>query len=116
MPPSVICPGRIARSTSWTPPGSADFVGEAISAFRVADCVALVVGAEVGVQIETIKLWRWLTKHEKSRFIFVNKMEKDRADFDKCVADLTDRFKTSFVPVVIPLGRRARIHGRRGPY
>jgi elongation factor G len=85
-------------------PGSADFVGEAISAFRVADCVALVVGAEVGVQIETIKLWRWLTKHEKPRFVFVNKMEKDRADFDKCVADLTDRFKVSFVPVVIPLG------------
>jgi elongation factor G len=85
-------------------PGSADFVGEAISAFRVADCVALVVGAEVGVQIETIKLWRWLTRHEKPCFVFVNKMEKDRADFDKCVADLTDRFKMSFVPVVIPLG------------
>jgi elongation factor G len=85
-------------------PGSADFVGEVISGFRVADCVGLVVGAEVGVQIETIKLWRWLSRHEKPRFVFVNKMEKDRADFDKCVADLTDRFKTSFVPVVIPLG------------
>lgn len=85
-------------------PGSADFVGEVISGFRVADCVALLVGAEVGVQIETIKLWRWVTRHEKPRFVFVNKMEKDRADFDKCVADLTDRFKTSFVPVVIPLG------------
>ncbi|MFI5368124.1 MAG: elongation factor G, partial [Spirochaetia bacterium] len=85
-------------------PGSADFVGEVISGFRVADCVALLVGAEVGVQIETIKLWRWLARHEKPRFVFVNKMEKDRADFDKCVADLTDRFKTSFVPVVIPLG------------
>jgi elongation factor G len=85
-------------------PGSADFVGEVISAFRVADCVALVVGAEVGVQIETIKLWRWLSRHETPRFIFVNKMEKERADFEKSVADLTDKFKTSFVPVVIPLG------------
>jgi len=85
-------------------PGSADFVGEAISGFRVADCVGLVVGAEVGVQIETIKLWRWLARHEKPRFVFVNKMEKDRADFDKVVADLADRFKASFVPVVIPLG------------
>ncbi len=38
------------------------------------------------------------------RFVFVNKMEKERADFDRSVADLSDKFKASFVPVVIPLG------------
>jgi elongation factor G len=85
-------------------PGSADFVGEVAAAFRVADCVALVVGADVGVQIETIKLWRRLTRSALPRFVFVNKMEKERADFDKAVADLADKFKASFVPVVIPIG------------
>jgi elongation factor G len=85
-------------------PGSADFVGEVVAAFRVADCAALVVGADVGVQIETIKLWRRLSRHEMPRFVFVNKMEKERADFARCVADLAERFKVSFVPVVIPLG------------
>jgi len=85
-------------------PGSADFVGEVVSALRVADSVMLVVGADVGVQIETIKLWRRLARLEMPRFVFVNKMEKERADFDRCVADLAEHFKASFVPVVIPLG------------
>ena len=85
-------------------PGSADFVGEVVAALRVAECAALVVGADVGVQIETIKLWRRLEKLEKPRFVFVNKMDKERADFDKSAADLSEKFKASFVPVVIPLG------------
>ncbi|MGA2642423.1 MAG: elongation factor G [Spirochaetia bacterium] len=85
-------------------PGSADFVGEVAAAFRVAECVALVVGADVGVQIETIKLWRRLSRSEKPRFVFVNKMEKERADFERSIADLAEKFKASFVPVVIPLG------------
>jgi elongation factor G len=85
-------------------PGSADFVGEVVASFRVAECAALVVGADVGVQIETIKLWRRLAKLEKPRFVFVNKMEKERADFSRCVADLAEKFKTSFVPVTFPIG------------
>ena len=92
-------------------PGSADFVGEVVAALAVADCAALVVGADVGVQIETIKLWRRLAKSEKPRFIFVNKMEKERADFAHSVADLTEKFKVSFVPVVIPIGAGAGFTG-----
>jgi elongation factor G len=92
-------------------PGSADFVGEVVAAFRVADCAALLVGADVGVQIETIKLWRRLTKSGMPRFIFINKMDKDRADFDTVVADLTDKFKATFVPVVIPIGAAADFKG-----
>jgi elongation factor G len=92
-------------------PGSADFIGEVIAAFRVAESVALVVGAEVGVQIETIKLWRRLSRAEMPRFIVVNKMEKERADFGKAVADLAERFKATFVPVVVPLGAGADFTG-----
>jgi elongation factor G len=85
-------------------PGSADFIGEVLAAFRAADSTMLVVGADVGVQIETIKLWRRLEALTMPRFVFVNKMEKERADFAKCVADLIEKFKVSFVPVVIPIG------------
>jgi elongation factor G len=85
-------------------PGSADFVGEVIAAFRAADSAMLVVGADVGVQIETIKLWRRLEAQGMPRFVFVNKMEKERADFARSVSDLGEKFKTAFVPVVIPIG------------
>ena len=92
-------------------PGSADFVGEVIAALRAAECAMLVVGADVGVQIETIKLWRRLGRTEMPRFVFVNKMEKERADFDRTVADLKERFKAAFVPVTIPLGAGAEFKG-----
>ncbi len=92
-------------------PGSADFVGEVIAALRVAEVALLAVGADVGVQIETIKLWRRLARTEMPRFVFVNKMEKERADFDKVVADLKEKFKAAFVPVTIPIGAAADFKG-----
>ncbi len=92
-------------------PGSADFVGEVWAAFRVAESAALLVGADVCVQIETIKLWRRLTAMSLPRFVVVNKMEKERADFSRSVADLADKFKTRFVPVIIPIGAGADFKG-----
>jgi len=92
-------------------PGSADFVGEVIAALRAAECAMLVVGADVGVQIETIKLWRRFSRAETPRFVFVNKMEKERADFDHAVADLREKFKASFVPVVVPIGAAGEFKG-----
>jgi len=92
-------------------PGSADFIGEVCAAFRVAESAALLVGADVGVQIETIKLWRRLTALSLPRFVVVNKMEKERADFSRSVADLADKFKAPFVPVIIPIGAGADFKG-----
>ncbi|MCX7032027.1 MAG: elongation factor G [Spirochaetes bacterium] len=92
-------------------PGSADFVGEVIAALRVAESTVLVVGADVGVQIETLKLWRRLSRAETPCFIFINKMEKERADFDRTVADLREKLKASFVPVTIPISAAAEFKG-----
>lgn len=92
-------------------PGAGDFVGEVIAAFTASDAVMLVLGADVGVQIETIKLWRRLAALGIPRFVAVNKMEKERADFDKCIADLKEKFKAAFVPVIVPIGSGADLAG-----
>jgi len=92
-------------------PGAGDFVGEVIAAFTAADAAMVVLGADVGVQIETIKLWRRLEAFGMPRFIVVNKMDKERADFDKCLADLKEKFKASFVPVIVPIGSGAELSG-----
>ncbi|RPJ04915.1 MAG: elongation factor G, partial [Spirochaetaceae bacterium] len=86
-------------------PGVGDFVGEVIVALRAAECACILVGAEVGVQIETIKIWRRLSKTGYPRMIFVNKMEKEHADFDKTIADLSAKFGVNFVPVIVPMGK-----------
>ena len=85
-------------------PGSADFMGEVVAAMRAAESAVIVVGAKAGVQIETIKIWRRLEAAETPRIIFVNKMERDQADFRKVLDDLKTRFNKSFVPITIPIG------------
>ncbi len=85
-------------------PGSADFVGEVIAGFRVAESTILAVAARAGVQIETIKLWRRMEKRSMPRVVFINKMEEEHADFDTCLSDLKEKFTANFVPVTLPVG------------
>ncbi|MDC7126277.1 MAG: GTP-binding protein, partial [Spirochaetales bacterium] len=85
-------------------PGASDFVGEVVTGFRAAEMGLMLVSADSGVQIETIKLWRRLNARNMPRIAFINKMDKDRADFDMCFADLKDKFKIPLVPVTIPIG------------
>lgn len=85
-------------------PGVADFVGEVVASYRASESAVLLVGARSAVQIETIKLWRRLNNRKMPRIIFINKLDKDRADFEQTFADLKDRFEKTFVPVTIPMG------------
>lgn len=89
----------------WDTPGSSDFVGEVITAFRSSGVSVLVVDGRFGVQIETIKLWRNLNSRNKPRMIFVNKMDDERADYNKVLKDLKDKFEVEFFPVTIPVSQ-----------
>lgn len=85
-------------------PGAAGFVGEVVSAFRTAESAVVLLDAEVGVQIETIKLWRRLESRKKPRIVFINKMDKDHADFQKSLDDLSQKFGAQLVPITMPIG------------
>ncbi len=85
-------------------PGSADFAGEVSAAFRCTESALMVVGARSGVQIETLKLWRYLADHNMPRMVFINKVDKASSDFWKTLDDLKDKFPVPFLPVTIPLG------------
>ena len=92
-------------------PGASDFVGEVVAGFRAAEMGLMLVAAEAGVQIETMKLWRRLNARNMPRIAFINKMDKERADFDSCFADLKDKFKIPLVPVTIPIGSGSSFKG-----
>jgi len=92
-------------------PGSADFVGEVASALHVAELAVVTVGADVGVQIETAKLWRRLRSAGIPSVVFVNQMDKEHADFANAVADLQEKLGGNFVPAVVPLGAGAGFSG-----
>ncbi|QQO08313.1 elongation factor G [Breznakiella homolactica] len=85
-------------------PGSSDFTGDVILSFRASEFALLTVDGRSGVQIETIKLWRNLEGREKPRGIYVTRMDDERADFDKALQDIKEKFKVDPVPVTIPMG------------
>jgi elongation factor G len=85
-------------------PGSGDFVGEVISALRVSESAVVLVAADAGVQIGTVQTWRRLKKRNTPTVVFINKMDKEHADFAKTVNDLKQNFQANFVPISIPIG------------
>jgi len=92
-------------------PGTAAFIGETICGFRSCESALMVVDGRNGAQIETIKLWRHLDERNKPRAVFINKMDRDRADYTTVLADLNNTFKTTFIPVVIPMGSGKEFKG-----
>ena len=92
-------------------PGSGDFVGEVISALRVSEAAVVLVAADAGVQIGTVQTWRRLKKRNKPTVVFINKMDKEHADYAKTVNDLKENFQANFVPLSIPIGAGGSFQG-----
>ena len=95
----------------WDTPGSSDFIGEVIAAFRSSELALLLIDAKAGVQIETIKLWRMLDRRNKPRVVFINHMDDERADFSRCVQDVHNQFEVEVCPITIPMGKGASFRG-----
>jgi elongation factor G len=85
-------------------PGYADFYCDTISSIRVSDCVLIVIDATAGIQVGTIKVWRECEKSNKPRAIYINKIDKDLADFSAIRAAITESFGSRCLPVHIPIG------------
>jgi elongation factor G len=85
-------------------PGSADFVGEVVAALRAVEVAIVVISAEAGVQMETLKLWRRLDALGKPRIIFISQMDKEHADYPKVLAEIREKFGVTLVPTAAPLG------------
>lgn len=92
-------------------PGYADFVGEVDAALSVADLAVFVVSAVEGVEVQTELLWRRAAELRMPRMVFVNKEDKDRADFSIVLDQLRATLGSGFAPLEIPLGESGGLHG-----
>jgi elongation factor G len=92
-------------------PGYPDFAGEVSAALRVADMAVFVVDAVNGVEVETEKQWRLAEKLRVPRMIFINKLDKEHASFEKTLDALRDRFGAGIAPIELPLGSGPSFHG-----
>ncbi|MDR0377309.1 MAG: elongation factor G [Spirochaetaceae bacterium] len=92
-------------------PGSSDFIGDVILSFRAAEFALLTVDGRAGVQIETVKLWRNLEERKKPRGVFITKLDDERADFNRTLQDIKEKFKINPVPFTLPMGAGADYTG-----
>lgn len=92
-------------------PGYADFEHEALAALQVADLAIFVVSAVEGVEVQTEKLWKAATKMGLPRMIFVNKLDRERASFERTLDQLRDTFGAGIAPLELPIGSEADFKG-----
>ena len=92
-------------------PGYPDFVGEVKGAVAAADSALIVISASSGIKSGTENAWLMAEESELPRAFFINKMDREHADFDGVVAELRVRFGDGVVPVQIPIGKEAAFQG-----
>ncbi|MBQ7184484.1 MAG: elongation factor G [Clostridia bacterium] len=92
-------------------PGYFDFVGEMAGAMRVVKAAAIVVGAVSGLTVGAEKAWAMAEKNGVCRMFIVSRMDTENANYNKVVDQLRDKFGTSVVPLLIPMGEGAKFKG-----
>lgn len=92
-------------------PGYPDFVGDVKGALAAADSALILISATSGIEVETEKLWQYAEEAELPRAFFVNKMDREHADFKSVVDELRVRFGNGVVPVQVPIGKEAAFQG-----
>jgi elongation factor G len=92
-------------------PGYADFVGDVAAALAVADLAVFVVSAVEGVEVQTEIAWKLAEQRGIPRAIYVNKLDRERASFQRTLDDLKDTFGAGVAPVQLPIGEETALSG-----
>ena len=92
-------------------PGHVDFTVEVSRSLRVLDGAVTVLDAQAGVEPQTETVWRQATEYHVPRIVFVNKMDKIGANFDKAVDSLHTRLNANAHPIELPIGSEASFDG-----
>lgn len=92
-------------------PGFFDFIGEVQGALRVADSAIVVVCAVSGVEVGTEKVWSYADDYNLPRLVFINKIDRENANFDHVLEQLRSFFGVKVFPLQFPLGQENSFKG-----
>ncbi len=92
-------------------PGYLDFVGEVISGLAVSEAGLVLVDSVAGVEVGTELSWEQLEAVEKPRLVFINKMDRENANFERAMASLNEVFSGTILPFQLPIGAGETFEG-----
>lgn len=92
-------------------PGEPSFVADAITALRVCETAVFVVNGAMGVEVGTERLWQRAEELGLARLVFVNMLDRERADFDAVLEQLKERFGPHVVATEVPIGSEQEFRG-----
>ena len=108
---ATACEWKDHRVNIIDTPGHVDFTAEVERSLRVLDGAISVFCAVGGVEPQSETVWRQADKYDVPRIAFVNKMDRNGADFFKVLDMLKDRLGSNFVPVQLPIGTGETFNG-----
>jgi elongation factor G len=92
-------------------PGYTDFVGEIRAGMRVSESAVIVVCAASGVEVGTEMVWGYCEESKMPRLIFINKMDRENADFAKVVGEIKAKLGARCVPLQLTIGAHTSFQG-----
>ena len=92
-------------------PGDSNFAYDTKNCLRIADGVIVVIDAVGGVEFQTEKVWEYADEYKLPRVAFINRMDRERADFVKTVESINSRLGKKATPIVLPIGKEETFKG-----
>lgn len=92
-------------------PGYFDFIGEVKGSLKVADGAVIVACAASGVEVGTEKMWEFAEENGLPKIIFINKIDRENANFQRTFDQLREFFGSNVVPFQIPIGQESSFKG-----
>jgi elongation factor G len=92
-------------------PGDPGFQADTVAAFRVVEGAIVVVSGVMGVEVNTSRVWQRAEERELSRVVFVNMLDRERADFYRTLAALREQLSEHCVAIQLPIGAEHELTG-----
>ncbi|HUB82491.1 MAG TPA: elongation factor G [Bryobacteraceae bacterium] len=92
-------------------PGYNIFINDTRAALAAADSAIVLVDGVAGVEVQTEKVWQFANDFKLPRAVVINKLDRERADFERALANVQENFGRSAVPVQIPIGAERDFKG-----
>jgi elongation factor G len=92
-------------------PGDENFIADAFACLQVLDGLVVVVDAIDGVKVQTERLWEAAERYGIPCLIYINKLDRERADFQKTLTSIQNILKTRAVPLTLPIGAGETLNG-----